>query len=152
DRKVYIDAVGSTIVLPYEDAPDIANSVFVQGAGCPTPGLREEVLSYDAGTKTVTFKKDYDGLEIVSGQRYKSRYRPTMPFVKDADGVKIGSARLIISKFLLNYRDSGDFNCDIISSYRDTETVHFSGRITDDPGSEVGVAAITSGAFVMPFR
>ena len=152
DRKVFLTATGDTITLPYEDAPDIDDMVFIQGADCPTPGLRATVEDYDAGTGLVTFTKDYDGAEIIAGQRYLSRYRPTMPFIKDADGVKIGTARLIISKFLLNYRDSGDFYCDIISRFRDTDTVYFSGRIADDPSTQVGVAPIQSGSFVMPFR
>lgn len=152
DRKVSIVAVDATVVLPYTDTPSITDMLFIQGTGCPNPGLQAEILSYDAGTKTVTFKSDYDGFTIIAGQKYMSKYRPTMPFVKDSDGVKMGTARLIISKFLLNYKDSGDMHCSIISKYRDTETVYFSGRIADDPSTTIGVAPIQSGSFIVPFR
>lgn len=150
DRKYSLEATGS-LTLPYDNPPDIDDMIFVQGEDCANPGLRAEVDSYDPETKIVTFKRNYNG-RIHFGQKYLSRYVPTMPFVKDADGVKIGTARLVISQFRMNYRESGSFSSAIMSKYRDDATVYFSGRIANDPNTVVGVAPIQSGTFIMPFR
>ena len=152
DRKISVTSITTEIVAPWPDMPDIDDVVVVQGDGCPHPGLRAEIADYDAGTSTITLTEDMEEGTVILGVRYLSRYKPTMPFVKDQDGVKVGTGKLVVSKFLVNYRDSGGMYAKITSHYRDDEEIYFSGRVVNDPDTSVGEAVIQSGTFEVPFR
>lgn len=152
DRKVYIEDVNTEVTNPIPHVEDIDDMVFVQGEGCPYPGMRAIVKSYDEGTNTVEFTTDLEGGTLIAGVRYRSAYRPTMPFVKDQDGVKVGTGRLVISKFYINCRETGSMEAKVLSKYRDDALLHFTGRIVGNPNSEVGVPAITDEVFVIPYR
>jgi hypothetical protein len=152
DRKVYIEDVETTVVDPIPHETDIDDMVFVQGVGCPYPGMRAMVKTYDEGTNTVEFTTDMEGGTVIAGVRYLSRYRPTMPFVKDQDGVKVGTGRLVIGKFFINCRETGSMEARIVSKYRADSVLHYSGRVVGNPNSVVGVPAITDEVFTIPYR
>jgi hypothetical protein len=152
DRRVSVEGVNTTIVSPIAAMPDIDDMVFVQGEGCPFPGLRVLVDSYDEGTETITLKQDMGGGTVICGQRYLSEYMPTIPFVKDQDGVKVGTGTLIIGKFFINVRESGVVSAEVTSPYREPSEFRFTGRIAGNPNSVVGEAAVTSESFTIPFR
>lgn len=152
DRKSYHTSVDTTIAVPVPHSDGLTDVVFVQGEGCPNPGLRAVVGSYDAGTDTVTLTEDMDGGTVISGLRYTSSYRPTMPLVKDQDGVKVGTGRLTISKFFINCRETGAMLAKVISRFRDDTIITFTGRITGSPTTSIGVAAITDAVYTIPFR
>lgn len=150
DRKKTITAVDTTILNPYTDMPDLEDMIFIQGDGCPTPGLR--VLVADSDDTTITFAKDMDGGDVICGTKYRSSWLPTIPSVKDSDRVRVGTGKLVISKFLVNYRDTGVIKARVFSRYRDDITTQFTGRIVGDPTTFVGEPAIVSGAWMVPFR
>lgn len=152
DRKISVDTVTTEIVQPWANMPDIDDVVIVQGEDCPNPGMRVEIEDYDEMTATITLKDDMEEGTVWLGVRYLSRYKPTMPFVKDQDGVKVGTGKLVVSKFLVNYRDSGSMYAKITSHYRDDEITYFSGRTVNDPDTAVGEPVIQSGTFEVPFR
>lgn len=152
DRKRLITGVTTTVTNPLPYVTDIDDMVFVQGTGCPYPGMRAMVSSYNAGTGVVTFTTNMGGGTIIAGIRYRTAYRPSMPFVRDRDGVKIGTGRLIIGKFIINCKETGSMEASILSKYRETRDIHFSGRVVGSPNSVVGVPAITDAAFVIPYR
>jgi hypothetical protein len=152
DRKITETGVNTEIVNLLPQMPDIDDMVFIQGDGCPHPGLRVLVDDYDEGTNTITLKEDMGGGDVICGQRYTSSYKPTMPFVRDQDGVKIGTGTLIISKFFANVRDTGILEARVTSQYRSDVELKFSGRRVGDPGSVVGEAAIVSTSHTIPFR
>jgi len=152
DRRVSVENVDTTIVQPLPDMPDIEDMVFVQGEGCPNPGLRVLVDNYDEGTATITLADDMEGGTVICGQRYMSLYTPTMPMVKDQDNVKIGTGNLIVSKFLVNYRETGYIAAQVRSPYRDTVQLSFSGYTVGNPNNLIGEAPIQDGTFVLPFR
>lgn len=150
DRKVTVAGVNTTISNPLPQMPSLSDMVFVQGAGCPNPGLRVTVKS--STLSTITFNDDLLGGSVICGQRYRSSYKPTMPIVKDQDGVKVGSGKLVISKFFVNCRDSGSLDAIKTSKYREDESVHFSGLTVGDPESIIGEPPIADGAYIIPFR
>lgn len=152
DRKVYITGVNTTVVNPVPHIDNIDDLVFVQGEGCPYPGMRAMVQEYDSGTNTVTFTTDLGGGTLIAGLRYRSAYRPTMPIVKDQDGVKVGTGRLVVSKFFVNCRETGAMDARVISKYRDDAVFRFTGRTVGNPNSVVGVPAIVSEAYTIPYR
>ena len=153
DRKVSISTVTTTITDPIDPMPtDPDDLIFVQGDGCPNPGLRIKITNYDSGTNTYTLNKDMLSGTVIAGVRYISKYKPTMPVVKDSSGVKIGTGKLIIKKFLVNYKDSGSMTSTKSSIYIDDEVVDYSGRFVNNPLSTVGNAVVQSGTYTVPFR
>ena len=148
DRKVVVTGVNTVIANPLPQMPDLNNMLFVQGAGCPEPGLRVSVKS---NTSThITFAKDMQGGAVICGQKYESKYRPTMPIVRDADGVKIGTGKLVVSKFFVFVRESGNVEYRKVSPYRDDSEVHYSGISVGT--SLVGEPAVSDNTFILPFR
>lgn len=152
DRKVTVDSVDTVFTnpVPYEDDPD--KLVFIQGAGCPHPGMRATIASYDPDTRQVTLHEDMEDGTVIGGVRYVSRYRPTMPMVKDQDKVKIGTGTLTVAKFLVNCRESGSMLAKLISKYREVREVYFSGRAASNPNTVVGEEAITDSTYLVPCR
>lgn len=153
DRKIFIDTVDTEVVAPYsvpEDDPD--DVIFIQGDGCPTPGMRAWVESYDAMSDTYTFDRSMENGTIIAGIPYRSSYIPTNPDVKDQDGVRIGTGKLKVSKFLVNCKDTGKMYARIFSDYFIDRLVEFTGRFVGDPSSAVGEPAIVETTYVVPFR
>lgn len=154
DRKRSVSGVEYEItdLFPDDLMPDLSDMLFVQGEGCPYPGMRVLPDSYNAGTNTITLKADMEGGTVICGQKYRSSYKPTLPFVKDQDGVKVGTGTLIISKFLINCRDSGVMECIVTSPYAEDVTLRYIGRIAGNPNSVIGVEPIVSESYTVPFR
>lgn len=152
DRKVIVDNVNDTITDLLDNMPDIDDMLFIQGDNCPNPGMRILVDSYDSENNIITLSEDMDGGSVICGQRYRSSYKPTMPFVKDQDGVKVGTGRLVVSKFFVNVRDTGNIEARITGKYKPPVDLHMSGRKVGDPNSVVGQAAIVTDSHVIPFR
>ena len=153
DRKVTIAGVNLTITDPIDPMPvDPTDLIFVEGNGCPNPGLQVLVESYDVGTNTYTLERDMGGGSVVIGIRFTSKYKPTIPSVKDSSGVKIGTGKLIIKKFLVNYEDSGSMTSTVTSQYADDEVVEYSGRYVSNPLTLVGIPVSQSGTYTVPFR
>ena len=153
DRKLYIPTVNLTVAAPYpvpEADPD--SLVFIQGEGCPTPGMRAWVESYDAGSDTYTFDRDMEGGTVICGIRYLSSYIPTNPDVKDSDGVKISTGSLKVSKFILNCKETGKIMARVFSRYFPDRLIEFTGRFVGDPLTHVGEPAITDATYTVPFR
>lgn len=149
DRKKIVTGVTTTISMPYSPAPDPEDVVFVQGDGCPYPGLLVQA-TYAAGTYTLS--KDMEGGDVICGVRYRSSYIPTMPNVRDQENIKIGTGRLLISKFLVNFRQTGALYYRIFSRYSEDILGSFTGRIVGDPNSVIGQQPIIDGTLVVPFR
>lgn len=153
DRKKDKTAVNFTIANPYNPMPsDPASIVFIQGEGCPTPGMVAWVESYNAGTNTYTFDRDMEGGTVIYGVPYRSSYIPTEPDVKDSDKVRIGTGKLIVGKFLLNCKATGKLLCRKFSKYAADVVVEFTGRFVGDPNTHVGEPAIVDASYIMPFR
>lgn len=154
DRKIFLDNVNTTVVAPYlvkpANTPD--SIIFIQGEGCPNPGMRVWVDSYNAGTDTYTFDRDMEGGTVIAGITYRSSYVPTNPDVKDQDGVRISTGKLKVSKFIVACKETGKMFARIFSKYFDDREVEFTARIVGDPETYVGEAAIIDNNYIVPFR
>lgn len=146
DLKMRIGDVHVTKTVPYVHE----DMIFVQGAGCPNPGMLAPVSSVD-GT-TVTFYRDMQGGEVIIGVPYKSRWRPTRPFIRDRNEVPVLHGKLVLTKYRIAFENSGEFDVKIESPYKGTTSVHYSGRTMGDIENVVGEEAFASGAFVVPVR
>lgn len=123
---------------------------IVQGPNCPNPGMSVQIDTIIGDT--VTLKEDMQGGDIIVGIRYRSSYMPTMPLVKDADGVVVGTGILRAKSLMVQMENTGDLNGRTFSKWVQNETVKFQGRIIGDIGNVVGVPALYTGKFVLPVR
>lgn len=153
DRKKVLSAINTTIANPYTTMPaDPSTIIFVQGVGCPNPGLRVSVLSYNAGTNTYTLARDMLGGQVICGIPFRSSYIPTNPHVTDRDGANVGVGKLRVTKFLLTYANTGVINARATSPYRPDLTTRVIGRVVGDINSSIGNPAIINGQVNIPFR
>lgn len=150
-----VPGVNTQFVLPFDwlfDQP----LRMVQGDGCPNPGLsaRIESIVFDVGEDgyVVTLKDDMQGGDLVGGIKFRSEYWPTMPRMKDRDGVVISNARLMITQFLLSLEETGNIIGQRVTKWGDGAEVPFEGYVVNDVGSIVGQAALTDFTFHMPFK
>src|SRR5690606_19566613 len=83
--------------------------VAVQGPGCPNPGLTVPILAIEEVPEghVAALKYDMQGGQIIVGSSYRSSYKPTMPLVKDENGVVIGTSDLRVKQFLISLDRTG---------------------------------------------
>lgn len=155
DQRFDVDSVDTAFILPF-DYLATDQLVCVQGEGCPNPGLLAPIASvtYDAANAgyRVTLKKSLGGGSVVVGTRFLSAYKPTMPTVKDADGVVVGTGNLTVRMFLLSLFNSGEVIGRTVSKYGASEEVRFNGRVIGNIDNVVGVQPMSNEQFLMPFR
>lgn len=149
DYKVTIPSSGTSATIPFTVDEANMHVVVVQGDGCPYPGLRAE---HTRNGSDITLTNDLNNGDLIVGVSYLSRYIPTMPVVKDANRVKVGTGRLTVRRFLMQHDLTGYIKALIKSKFREVRELYFSGRIVGSPDNLVGVPAITTGTFVVPFR
>lgn len=147
DRKQTATAVGDVYTL---QSVNEGGMVAVQGTGCPHPGLRVQISTIDEDTNEVTLVGDMDGGEVIFGVPYLSRYKPTMPMIKDQNQIKIGTGNLILSRFILSYEATGTFRTVVTTPYTEPEYGYMSGRFIGDPANKVGEQPITRGSHEVP--
>lgn len=147
DRRVLVQVANTTATVTTLPT-DITLLDALQGDGCPNPGLRAEIKSYD-GT-TVTFKRDMAGGDVFIGVKYSSGVKPTMPRVRDAAGLVIGTSTLTVGEMFINFEDTGDFDVDIVGEY--SWTARNPGRVLGEVSSTIGEYNLTRGSFPIPVR
>jgi hypothetical protein len=152
DRRIPAINVHVTVPNPLPHVPNLSNLVCVQGAGCPNPGMLAEVASVNSTENTLTLEDDMLGGRIIIGTRFTSRYRPTMPKVKDKDGKTIGTGKLVVQHFIVNCRASGGFLVNILSRFRSAIVQTITGRFVDSVDAFVGVEAVIDEAHVVSYR
>ena len=146
DRR---EEVNATFTATTPNLPtDLSLIDAIQGEGCPNPGLRAEILSYD-GT-TITFKRDMLGGAVHVGVKYRSSVEPTMPLMRDAGNRVIGTSDLTVGEMFINFEDSGDFNVDVIGDHN--YTARNPGRVLGTESATVGEYSLTRGQFPAPVR
>lgn len=145
DSKRVHAGVSKTITVP-----DAAARVYVQGPGCPTPGMLAVVES--STTDTVIFQLDMQGGTVYSGYRYTSAFTPTRPFARDYQGKPKTDTDLRVRMFNILFERSGAFKAVVTNRYKDTQTVEFSARIVGDINNIIGTEAVFSGGLDVPFR
>jgi len=146
DRRVAVTANTTATVTTLPNSVTAIDAI--QGAGCPNPGLRAEIESYD-GT-TLTFKRDMYGGTVYVGVKYPSVVKPTMPRIRDNSGLVIGTSSLVLGEMFINFEDTGDFNVDISGEYTFTE--RNPGRVLGEESSTIGEYSLTRGTFPVPVR
>lgn len=152
DLRFDVLGVSQAFILPYDFLND-HTLIAVQSTGCPNPGLSVPIDSIvlDGSDYVVNLKADMFGGDIIVGVAFRSEYQPTMPIIKDKDGVQVGTGKLVVSKFIVSIEDTGEINGQSISVYGDGEPVKFTGRIVGAPDNQVGIQPLASTQFHLPF-
>ena len=155
DHRFNIKDCYTEFLLPWDSLGD-HDFIVVQGLDCPNPGMTVPVQSVERSANDsaykVTLKYNMLGGNLVCGVPYMSMYRPTMPMVKDGDGVVIATAKVRAKHFIVSLDRTGHIVGQMMSKYGNGEPVEFQGRIVGDPDNRVGVPALSDENFIMPFR
>lgn len=154
DQRFDVFGCTDAFVLPY-DYLSSEQLVVVQSTDCPNPGLAVAIKSIENVPGTgyvVTLKRDMGGGDIIVGTRFMSRYMPTMPSVKDQNGVVLGTAKTRARSFLVSLDDTGYIAGRVRSKYGDGPEVTFNARIVGDIDNTVGEQPLSSEQFVLPYR
>jgi hypothetical protein len=141
-------------------AGDLDNITVVAIDGTAVHGMPLTILSVvadtetlDANTCTVTLAASYTGT-VKAGTRFLSRFVPTMPVLRDGDGVAIVRAELNVSEFDITFDKTGPFNMIRQSTYEAPEdwwNLAYAGRTLGDPDFNLGTAPIDSDVIAFPF-
>ncbi|HXB13648.1 MAG TPA: hypothetical protein VNZ45_16795 [Bacteroidia bacterium] len=151
DGRIIVNGATTAIANPWNVTTNPNDQlIFVQADGCPHPGLEAEVDSITSNT--ITFHRNMNGGTIVGGHAYKSRYQPTLPYIKDRDHEAVGTGILVVREFRVNYVDTGFFGYTVSGPYIETATGTFEGRIINDPDNVLGIQPIVSGMYQIPYR
>ncbi len=151
------DQTSFTVTTPHD--PDSIR--VVQAADGSYPGSRiitdtvvqDTVATGAANTVTITLPEAYTG-DVIVGTHYVSTYKPTMPIVKDEDGVAITTGRLTIQDFFLTYADTGPFTVTRETDYVDESlwwVSTYTGKTLGDPDFVLGALPVDTGVFEFPF-
>lgn len=155
DSRFDVPDCYTAFVLPY-DRMHNQTLLAVQGEGCPNPGMRVPIQSvvWDAVEEyyVVTLRTSMMGGNVIVGIPYMSKYVPTMPLVKDEDGVVMATGKLRVKHFICSLNQTGDINGRMLSKYGDGEVVEYEARVVGDVGNIIGETPLSDEAFVMPFR
>ena len=93
--------------------------------------------------------------EWIVGLTYETRYVPTMPVVRDAQGIARAVSDLTVSKFLVRVEDTGPVTFARQSDYEAEEDwwiYEWSGMDPDDPLFELDTASVTSAEIDFTFE
>jgi hypothetical protein len=141
--RTYID-------LPWPDAS------LVQGTGCAVPGQTVLSVVTDLGDGTYRYLLDNttvpNDASVVAGLGYTSLVKPTMPFIRDANGAAIKNSKLVITELVIYYDESGIINTRMDSKYRADPIQHSNLQIVtaNDPDDPEG-KGVRSGSYSVPW-
>jgi hypothetical protein len=86
------------------------------------------------------------------GRDFELRYRFSEQSVKDAKGVAVQSANVVMKNMSVSFADSGFFQVEVTPRARTTYTYKFTGGVIGDISATVGQVGISSGSFKFPVR
>jgi len=170
DHTVHLDFLeqvtlsdASTLVVPYSgNADDLEKIVvlqinggdYVDGERVPVQSVVDNPTPGSLNFATVTFDGSITG-DVVVGTRFKTTLVPTMPYLRDSDGVAITGAEISVSDFTVTFTDTGPFTMTRQCVYEDPAdywTLRYSGRKLGDPQFVLGTAPVDSDDVDFPFE
>lgn len=101
----------------------------------------------------INLKTGYTG-KVLVGQRFTTTYIPTMPFLRDRDGVAVTQAEINVTEFNVSFTDTGPFKLTRQCAYEtpaDYWTTEYSGQRLGDPAFVLGKAPVDTDLMEFPF-
>lgn len=151
-----------TVIDAYvADGTDVDDLIVLQMDGGIVVGMPLQISAItdtsstgsDANTVQVTLSDAFTG-DVVFGRKFKTRFVPTMPSKKDADGVAITGAKISVTEFIVTFEQSGPFTMIRQCAYEapaDYWRSVYSGQSLGDPTFVLGTAPVDSGTVDFPF-
>lgn len=143
DHRGLYTPVEKVVTLPFSTGT-IDTLLAVRGADCDFPGMSIQILSVVGST--VTLAQDPGGAVYV-GLKYTSSYAPSMPVIKDSQDRVITTDRLTLTRLLLTFKDTGNFNVSVNHPHYADTLQMFTGRVIGASANVVGQQPISSGIF-----
>ncbi len=142
--------VYTSVTLPY------SNAVFVQSLGCRIPG--QELSNYKAVTSgsgtTYSFPSYLApvGATVYVGKPFTSKFKPTMPFIRDGRGAVMRFIKLVVTRFVIHFDESGPMTAIKSSRMRsqDTRLSNAKAALSLNPDDPARIS-LSSGKFEFPF-
>jgi hypothetical protein len=142
--------LGDIIVL----ADDTIEGSSIQGMPLAIESLSTKVQADGVpNLTTVTLSQPYTG-DVITGTRFKTSFIPTMPVIRDSDGVAITQAELTVQEFAVTCEDTGPFMMTRECTYEAPEdywSFEYSGRVLGDPDFMLGTVPVDSSVVTFPF-
>ena len=139
DSKLKHIGVNTTLLIDEAD-----KRVYVQGTGCPNPGMLAVV---ESSTPTaVVFSRDMQGGTVYSGFTYMSQWSPTRPYHRGRDAEPILTVKLVVSNWVVTFNNSGSFKTVVRNRFTGDTEVEFSARMIGDLNNIIGTEPVFSDA------
>jgi len=139
----------TTWTLPYADAG--AFTVIKGSTWAANAGARI-ATTHAISSSTIEGVGDHSASPCIVGRDFELRYRFSEQSVKDAKGIAIQSASLVLKNMSISYADSGFFQVEVTPRARSTYTYKFTGGVIGDISATIGTVNISSGSFKFPVR
>ncbi len=160
DRRVEVTATKSegnwSFTAPYA-IDDISNYSVVMSTGCYPEFLGSAVSSVLSSGLLYLIEEDMSDastVTLVIGRKFESKYIPTKPSIKDAQGRVIGLDRLVLGKVRINYESTGEVDVTVrdAMAYDKSWSYAFSGRQLGKWNNILGTPALIAGYHEFPVR
>lgn len=145
-----VDTMTSKIVLSLDTVEGVSIAGMPLNVESVTPVVG---ASGEPNQVTVKLKRKHTG-NVLCGTRFKTRFIPTMPVIRDGDGVAVTQAELTVEEFDITCDTTGPFDMIRQCSYERPEDywkLHHSGLILGDPDFKLGTPPIDSTVVGFPF-
>lgn len=157
DHKVSVTAVYDPLTLTYNiQLPYSRDDVImtVGSGGYPTMYGSSFVATYSGNGVWSTSERlsDKSDLTVTCGIKYRSRYIPTQPVVKDIRERVIGLDSIIMSNMYLHYEDTGYLEMLVKPKNGQERSYKFYGRWMGSAANLVGSPVLENGTYRAPIR
>jgi len=139
----------TTWTLPYADTG--AFTVIKSSTWAANAGARV-ATTHAISSSTVEGVGDHSASPCIVGRDFEFRYRFSEQSVKDAKGVAVQSANVVMKNMSVSFADSGFFQIEVTPRARSTYTYKFTGGVIGDISATIGQVGISSGSFKFPVR
>lgn len=166
DRKVMVDANWDEaaqvwrFVTPYDirDA-DFPNWLAIQSTGCYYGDIGTETVFERGLGSNSFFTRDNIAdhtqtlsVRLLVGRKFRSRYIPTQPFVRDRDGKVQAIDNITLGRANINFARTGQFTVFVTNGYGKQFKYPFYGRYMGSYNNKVGFAPLIDGTYPFPVR
>lgn len=148
DHKLYVPNVHLVLDIP-DFIKDMDGIMFVQGVGCPEPGLLAPVDTNNGSR--ITLQYSMNGGTVIMGIRYKSMTTFTKPVYRDNDGKAVITGTLSIHHFECVLHNSGYVEAVITSPYFDDTAYDNMMWVMGSAQNTLGSPAVMDMTWVVPY-
>ena len=157
DTKQVIPLANTDTITAYCADPTKVQVVSLAGSTAGSRVIPAKVVTApvsDAPNRVIiTLKAAYTG-KLLIGTEAPLTFVPTMPTIRDRDGVAVTGAELTITDFRITFERTGPFTATRVSTYEqpaDYWTQVYSGRTLGDPDFRLGAIPVDSDTIDFPF-